>query len=536
MALVTSITQQRPRPVIIHQNIPAPMQTPWPLVSLFASPRFPEGYHEPVWRILDATTRIKQILRVKERDDSEGRGVQRKLSSIDIKVIWGQLEAIGDVISRFTADVESSLAKTKELVLDTQKIGQGSKADEAPLLFELLNLDDIIKGMHHLPAFSVVVHASIIAHLDNFKHILAHHLPCGNSTTNNSSSASSVHSLISNISTSDLLDLPTQYINSLHWLIQISNSLLALNNTIKTQHVQVARRLQMAAIAIVGKESKPTRECIRHLSSALKIIRSAVFPPDSIPTETSDQHASNDNFYTSLLPIIRKATSHIKVIYELGLNTNMDTNKDAVLPFYLELMRYTRGIVDESPLSKLGSERGLGVGYLGKSEATGISRISRRFSLSAGSLLTGESGLRVGIKDRIKDWVKKPNGEKKQVSFSGIWKLGVTSFSLTSTTSCGQKLAKTLKRKQKSAHLSDSFMAQSDPKQISTESLPRYSIRSSYGDKRAGFWISDDHRIAQEEWEELALMLNVQKCMCKTGWMAGTLQHLRGREGMGSRG
>ncbi|KAF8477247.1 hypothetical protein BDZ91DRAFT_708913 [Kalaharituber pfeilii] len=199
-------------------------------------------------------------------------------------------------------------------------------------------------------------------------------------------------------------------------------------------------------------------------------------------------------------------------------------------------MRYTKGIVDESPLSRLGSERGLGVGYLEKSETTGISRISRRFSSSAGSVWMEESEFRDGIKDGIKDWVKKPtNGGKKKVSFSGIWKCGRTSFCLIATTSSGQKLAKTLKLKQKSAHLSDSTMAQSGSKQMSTESLSWYSTCSSYSDKQAEFRISDDHRLAQEEWEEF-LMLNVQKCMCKRDWMARTMRHLWGREGMGSKG
>ena len=332
---------------------------------------------------------------------------------------------------------------------------------------------------------------------------------------------------------------------------------------------------------------------MRNLTAALKVIRSVAFPSEGqgeAIVAIEEMRASNDAFYRSLIPLIRQARTHMQLIDELGLHRNMDLNKDMVLPFYLEFVRYTRGTVDDSPLSKLGNERGLGVGYELKPEtlncgdtprfstSSGLApggagrQLQRRLSLSAGSVLgVGKGGFREGVRG----WIKGHEGDevKRKVS-SGIkgmlakWGGGgsklpavpvpppipKTSRDLARITTADKH--NTLKRKHKSSNLSDSFIAlslsslsaQSSKQQSSTDSLgmplsnTTTATRSGYGGSRDGkekfkreeVWISEDHKAAQDEWEEMAVMVNVQKCMCRTGWMVGGVQHLRGRGGMGS--
>lgn len=354
----------------------------------------------------------------------------------------------------------------------------------------------------------------------------------------------------------------------------------------------MSRRLQSVVISNIQKESKPTRECLKNLAAALKIVRSVTFPPElGTSLETSriitveEMQVHNDMFYRSLLPLVKNAAAYIKRIDDLGLSRNMNTNKDMVLPFYLELVRYTRGTVDESPLSKLGSERGLGVGYggitgiplmegfrrgsAGAGDGGQAKQLGRRISISAGSILGIGGG---GLKEELKEWMKRLEGEaekKKMGGLKGIWaRLGGTTKtpklppSSSPPPHCGDsKLApnngegtyNTLKRKQKSAHLSHSFHNLSlsllstlgpNNQQGSTDSfgttLSNTTTRSVYGELRdgregkfrKGRWISDAHKSAQDEWEEFAMMVNVQKCMCKTGWMVGGVQHLRSRGGL----
>jgi len=50
-------------------------------------------------------------------------------------------------IAKFVAEVEASLANTRAFTKVTQKVGQGDKAQDLPLLFELLNLDDMLKSV-----------------------------------------------------------------------------------------------------------------------------------------------------------------------------------------------------------------------------------------------------------------------------------------------------------------------------------------------------------------------------------------------------
>jgi len=114
-----------------------------------------------------------------------------------------------------------------------------------------------------------------------------------------------------------------------------------------------------------------------------------------------------------------------------------------------------------------------------------------------------------------------------------------------------------IKRKHRSAHLSDSFhgillssplsppLTPSSNQQESTDSFGIQLSSSTTATTRSGYSgskdgrlrkekkVSGDHKAAQDEWEEFAVMVNVQKCMCKTGWMVGGVQHLRGKEGIG---
>lgn len=374
-----------------------------------------------------------------------------------------------------------------------------------------------------------------------------------------------------------------------HQVIEAICSILSITDCINSQHKQVSRRLQSVVISNIQKESKPTRECLKNLAAALKIVGSVTFPPEpgTSPELTGsvtvgEMQAHNDVFYQSLLPLLKKAATYIKCIDEQGLCRNMNTNKDMVLPFYLELVRYTRGTVDESPLSKLGSEHGLGMRYGGITETTFIEglrssstgggvggqakRLSRRVSLSAGSMLGIGAG---SLKEELKEWMKRLEGEegkKKIGGLKGIWaRLGGTTKTHKLPPSSppphgGSKVApnngeekyNTLKRKQKSAHLSHSFhnlslssiSTFSPNQQGSTDSfgtpLSSTTTGSGYGGSRAGRegksrrerWTSDAYKSVQDEWEEFAMMVNVQKCMCKTGWMVGGVQHLRSRKGL----
>lgn len=454
--------------------------------------------------------------------------------------------------------------------------------------------------MHHLPLYSIDIHTGIISHLTSLKVLLSRLLPppappAAVVTTGppENPSGSPICPLSQNIQSAELLELLTQQINTLYRLVQSSNTLLSLNSSIKTQHTQICWRLQNRALGNISKQNKPTAEMLRNLAAALKVIRGVVFPSEEqggAIVAVEEMRASNDAFYRSLIPLIKQARTHIQLIDELELHSNMDLNKDIVLPFYLEFVRYTRGTVDDSPLSKLGNERGLGVGYELKPEIfncgdtprcstsggltpSGAGRqLQRRLSLSAGSVLgVGKGGFREGVKGWIKghegDEVKRKasgrikgmlakwsGGRSKLPAVSAPPSIPKTSSDLTRIAAADKN--NTLKRKHKSSNLSDSFIAlspsslsaQSSKQQSSTDSLgaplsnTTTATRSGYGGSRDGkerskreeVWISEDHKAAQDEWEEMAVMVNVQKCMCRTGWMVGGVQHLRGRDGMGN--
>ncbi|KAF8420025.1 hypothetical protein EV426DRAFT_251873 [Tirmania nivea] len=569
------------------------------LEAILNSPRFPDQYHEPVWRVLDATERIKRLLKVGVDGLVGGAGGGVLKGKSELKAVWMQLEVIGDVIARFVTEVEASLGKTRASIKIAQKVGQGDKAQDLPLLFELLNLDDMLKGMHHLPLYSIDIHTGIISHLTSLKGLLSRILlpltspvPVITAGPLASSSGSSIYSLSPNVQPAELLELLTQQINTLHQLVQSSNTLLSLNSSIKTQHTQICWRLQNRALGNISKQNKPTAELLRNLTAALKVIRSVEFPSEGqgeALVAVEEMRASNDVFYRSLIPLIKQARTHIQLIDELGLHKNMDLNKDMVLPFYLEFVRYTRGTVDDSPLSKLGNERGLGVGGELKQETLNCGdtprcstpggldpgeagkQLQKRLSLSAGSILGAGKG---GFREGIKGWIKGREGDEiKRKANGGIkgilarWSGGGSKLpavpappSIPKTSSDLARITtadkhNTLKRKHKSSNLSDSFIALSLPslsaqssKQQSTDSLDTplsnttTATRSGYGGsrdgkeklKKEGVWISEDHKAAQDEWEEMAVMVNVQKCMCRTGWMVGGVQHLRGRDGMGS--
>ncbi|RPB25894.1 hypothetical protein L211DRAFT_62980 [Terfezia boudieri ATCC MYA-4762] len=453
--------------------------------------------------------------------------------------------------------------------------------------------------MYHLPSYSIDIHTGIISHLTSLKIFLSRFLPLPGSqvaaVTTRPPASSSIYSLSSNVQPAEVLELLTQQINTLHRLIHSSKTLLSLNSSIKTQHTQICWRLQNRALGNISKQNKPTAEMLRALAAALKVIRSVTFLPEvqgeSI-VAVEELRVSNDAFYRSLIPLIRQARTHMQLIDELGLHRNMDLNKDLVLPFYLEFVRYTRGTVDDSPLSKLGNEIGLGLGYELKPEAfncgdtprcsmsgglapRGAGRqLQRRLSLSVGSVLgVGMGGW--GFREGVKGWIKGHEGDElkrnSSVGTKGMlarWSGGGSQLPVVPAPSPIPKISSdlarnttadkhnTLKRKHKSRNLSDSFLAlslsslsaQRSKQQSSTHSLgmplpnTTAAMRSGYDGnrdgkgkyKREGVWISDDHKVAQDEWEEMAHMVNVQKCMCRTGWMVGGMQHLRGRDGMGS--
>ncbi|KAF8441967.1 hypothetical protein BGX38DRAFT_1272416 [Terfezia claveryi] len=565
-----------------------------PLEAILNSPRFPDQHHEPVLRVLNATERIKRLLKVGSDGLVGGDVAGLANGKMELRVVWVQLEVIGDVIARFVTEVEASLANTRAFIKVTQKVCQGDKAQDLPLLFELLNLDDMIKGMYHLPLYSIDIHTGIISHLTSLKILLSRLLPLPvTAVTTRPTASSSIYSLSSNIQPAELLALLTQQINTLHRLIHSSKTLLSLNSSIKTQHTQICWRLQNRALCNISKQNKPTAEMLRTLAAALKVIRSVTFLPEgqgeAIVT-VEEMRVSNDAFYRSLIPLIRQARTHMQLIDELGLHRNMDLNKDLVLPFYLEFVRYTRGTVDDSPLSKLGNEIGLGVGYGLKPEVLNCgdtprcsisgglaprgagSQMQRRLSLSVESVL----GVGMGaFREGVKGWIKGHEGDelkrRASVGTKGIlarWSGGGSQLPVVPAPPPIPKISSdlarittadkhnTLKRKYKSSNLSDSFLALSfsllsarrSKQHSDTDSLRMQlsnttaATKNKYDGsrdgkgkyKREGVWISDDHKVAQDEWEEIALMVNVQKCMCRTGWMVGGMLHLRGRDGMGS--
>lgn len=74
--------------------------SPRSLEAILNSPRFPEGYHEPIWRILDATEKIKRFLRVGDEGIAGAEFVKgRGLMENELKGLWVQLEVIGEVVS-----------------------------------------------------------------------------------------------------------------------------------------------------------------------------------------------------------------------------------------------------------------------------------------------------------------------------------------------------------------------------------------------------------------------------------------------------
>ncbi|RPB25893.1 hypothetical protein L211DRAFT_847662 [Terfezia boudieri ATCC MYA-4762] len=121
------------------------------LEAILNSPRFPDQHREPVWRILNATERIKRLLKVGSDGLVGGAGAGLAKGKTELKIVWVQLEVIGDVITRFVIEVEASLANTRAFIKVTQKVCQGDKAQDLPLLFELLNLDDMIKSVKTPP-------------------------------------------------------------------------------------------------------------------------------------------------------------------------------------------------------------------------------------------------------------------------------------------------------------------------------------------------------------------------------------------------
>ena len=413
---------------------------------------------------------------------------------------------------------------------------------------------------------------AIISHILSIKVSLSRlTIPLVSGTNNGSTT--SIQSFNSVTALTDVLEKPTHIISSVYALINSTNRLLRINERIKHRHLQVCRVLQEQATWNLSDETKPTKECIRNLCTALQIVRSVKFP-DTLDLQSNpdvmDIHEKNNEFYGNLVHSIRGAAQHIRVIEECGWSKNMDTNKDALLPFYLELMTYTRGIVDESPLSKLGCERGIGVGEVGAnnggirvSSGSGMGTpLARRLSLGASSIFLGTSeGIREGFRDILGKTGEETDGVKKRrySLFSGIWKWGMHSTKTFRSTplagtegtvaeAAGVENGKdglTKRRRSVKLSLSNSFASLAGSvkrtKSVSGSAALRYSDLGASGDiigtgtenlKGAGLIaISEERRLAQEEWEDLAMMLNGQKCMCKTGWMAGTTQHLRGRAG-----
>jgi len=71
---------------------------PKTLEAILNSPRFPDQHHEPLWRILDATERIKRLLKVGGDGLVGGAGGALAKGKVELKAVWMQLDVIGDVV------------------------------------------------------------------------------------------------------------------------------------------------------------------------------------------------------------------------------------------------------------------------------------------------------------------------------------------------------------------------------------------------------------------------------------------------------
>lgn len=98
--LPATINPSPTRLVAIPPTNNVPKVSPRSLEAILNSPRFPEGYHEPIWRILDATEKIKRFLRVGDEGIAGAEFVKgRGLMENELKGLWVQLEVIGEVVS-----------------------------------------------------------------------------------------------------------------------------------------------------------------------------------------------------------------------------------------------------------------------------------------------------------------------------------------------------------------------------------------------------------------------------------------------------
>ena len=70
---------------------------PKTLETILNSPRFPDQHHEPVWRVLDATEKVKRLLKAGCGGHVGGAGGLGK-GKLELKAVWVQLEVIGDVV------------------------------------------------------------------------------------------------------------------------------------------------------------------------------------------------------------------------------------------------------------------------------------------------------------------------------------------------------------------------------------------------------------------------------------------------------
>ena len=99
-----SLSPARGRP---FATIPLPSQenssghrgttSPKPLEVILCSPKFPEGYNGPVWRVIDALERIKGHLKKGDADGTSGMRMTG-VTGAELKAVWMQLEIIGNVV------------------------------------------------------------------------------------------------------------------------------------------------------------------------------------------------------------------------------------------------------------------------------------------------------------------------------------------------------------------------------------------------------------------------------------------------------
>jgi len=71
---------------------------PKTLEAILNSPRFPDQHHEPVWRVLDATERIKRLLEVRGDGLAGVAGGGLAKGKLELKPVRVQLEVIGNVV------------------------------------------------------------------------------------------------------------------------------------------------------------------------------------------------------------------------------------------------------------------------------------------------------------------------------------------------------------------------------------------------------------------------------------------------------